>query len=67
MEQDRLLKQDEAAEFLGVTPRFLEMRRFRGDPPAVVRFSSRCVRYRLSDLEAFVERHRSSMRPEEAA
>ena len=60
-EQDRLLSPRQAADHLGLTPRFLEMRRYRGDGPRFVSISKRCVRYRASDLREWVaERVRSS-------
>lgn len=56
-----LLTPKEAAEFLGLTPRFLEMRRYRGDGPLFIRISGRVIRYRREDLETWVgERVRSS-------
>ena len=54
-ENDRLLTAQEAAAYLGLTPRFLEMRRFNGNGPPHIRISSRCVRYLMSDLQAWVE------------
>ena len=56
--QERLLTSQEAAGFLGLTPRFLEMRRFNGNGPPHIRISSRCVRYLMSDLQAWVEERR---------
>ena len=53
MSEERLLTQEEAAGRLGLSPRFLEVRRYRGDGPLFVRVSSRCVRYRPQDLEAW--------------
>lgn len=50
---ERLLSPVDAAEFLSVAPRTLASWRYRGGGPSFVRVSSRCVRYRLSDLEAF--------------
>lgn len=54
-EQERLLTSQEAADFLGLTTRFLEMRRFKGGGPPFIRVSGRCVRYLTSDLRAWVE------------
>ena len=53
-EQERLLTSQEAADFLGLTTRFLEMRRFKGGGPPFIRVSGRCVRYLTSDLRAWV-------------
>ena len=44
------LKQPEAAAVLGVSQRTLEAWRHRGGGPKYIRISSRCIRYRLSDL-----------------
>ncbi|NJL26452.1 MAG: helix-turn-helix domain-containing protein [Thermoanaerobaculia bacterium] len=43
-----------AAIFLGFSPRTLEKWRGTGEGPAYCVVSSRCVRYRLQDLEAWV-------------
>ena len=40
-----LLTPQEAADFLGLTPRFLEVRRYRGDGPIFIRISGRVIRY----------------------
>lgn len=50
-----LLTEDQAAEFLGFTPSFLQARRYRGTGPAYVRISQRAVRYRPEDLEQWLE------------
>jgi predicted DNA-binding transcriptional regulator AlpA len=50
----QLLTEKEAAKLLGMTPRFLQARRVRGNGPPVVRISSRAIRYRVSDLEGWV-------------
>ena len=58
---DALLTEREAADFLGVTARCLQAWRYRGGGPKFVRISSRCIRYRKSDLVEWVEeRLRSS-------
>ena len=49
-----LLTPPQAADFLSLSPRWLELKRYQGDGPPFVRISSRCVRYRLTDLEAWV-------------
>lgn len=54
MNSQALLTEREAAEFLKLTPRFLQARRFRGDGPPFVRISSRCVRYRAIDLDKWI-------------
>jgi hypothetical protein len=55
---DYLLRPSDAAAFLDLTPRFLEMRRFRGGGPPFIRVSRRCVRYLMSDLQTWVEERR---------
>ena len=52
---ERFLSTDGAAEFLSVSPRTLATWRYRGGGPKFARLSSRCVRYRLSDLVEFAE------------
>lgn len=51
----RLLSTAEAAEFLGVSRRTLEDWRRNGRGPKFVALSRNAVRYRLIDLEAWVE------------
>ena len=53
-EPERLLTPIQAADFLSLTPRWLEMKRYHGDGPPFVRVSARCIRYRLSDIEDWV-------------
>ena len=61
MAEKNLLTQAEAAERLGLSPRWMEVRRYQGGGPPFVRVSSRCVRYRPQDLEAWAaERVRTS-------
>lgn len=56
-----LLTERDAADYLKLTARFLQERRMRGDGPAFVRISQRCIRYRFSDLEKWIaERVRQS-------
>jgi len=52
---DSLVRQEEAALILQVTPRCLENWRYRGGGPRWVQISSRCIRYRRSDLALFIE------------
>ena len=40
-----LIDEKAAAAFLGVTVRFLQGRRQRGDGPQFIRMSSRCIRF----------------------
>ena len=50
-----LLTPHQAAKHLGLSPRWLELKRYRGGGPPFVRISARCVRYRREDLKAWVE------------
>jgi predicted DNA-binding transcriptional regulator AlpA len=50
----KYVSQAAAAEFLGVRPRTLEAWRQRGIGPRYLRYSKTCVRYRLSDIQAWV-------------
>ena len=50
-----LLNEKQAAEFLGLKPRTLQAWRWSGGGPKYVRLSARAVRYRQSDLDAFVD------------
>lgn len=51
----QLLNTKQAADFLGVSPAFLERDRWAGARIQFVRVGTRTIRYRLNDLEAFVE------------
>ena len=56
-----LLTRKQAAEYLNCSQRFLEMRAIRGGGPIYIKCSARCVRYRLIDLDQWVQdRVRSS-------
>ncbi len=50
----QLLTEKETARLLGMTPRFLQARRVRGNGPPFVRISSRAIRYRVSDLDRWI-------------
>ena len=52
---DQLMRQEQAALILGVTPRCLENWRWRGGGPRWIQISARCVRYRRSDLIQFID------------
>ena len=55
LEFDQLVRQEEAAALLRVSPRCMENWRHRGEGPKFVRVSGRCIRYRKSDLTLFIE------------
>ena len=56
--QDKLLIQREVADLLCISQRTLEGWRVRGCGPAYIQISPRCIRYRMSDVMAFVEGRR---------
>ena len=51
-----LLTTAEAAEFLGVSKAFLERDRWAGARVPFIKVGSRAVRYRLSDLNDYIEK-----------
>lgn len=53
--KQRLLSEQEAASFMGFTPRTLQAWRYRGGGPEFVRISSRAIRYRFEDLSKWLE------------
>lgn len=55
MSDQMLLTEAQAAKLIGLSPRFLQARRYTGDGPPYVRISSRCVRYRREDLAAWAK------------
>lgn len=60
---DKLLNTQEAAQLLGVSKAFLERDRWAGARVPFIKVGSRAVRYRLSDLEGYIEgrlRHSTS-------
>ena len=50
-----LLRPDQAARFIAMTPRALEAWRCRGGGPRYVKVSAHCVRYRRQDLVEWAE------------
>jgi hypothetical protein len=50
-----LLTQSQTAAFLHIEPRTLESWRQRRIGPRFIRYSQRCVRYRIEDLRKWVE------------
>ncbi len=50
----KLLSERQAADVLGLTPRTLQSWRGLGIGPAFVRISSRCIRYRSSDIDVWL-------------
>lgn len=56
--REPLLSQKTVATLLGISPRSLEAwrRPDSSDGPPFIRISKRCVRYRLSDVQAWLAR-----------
>lgn len=52
--QNELMTERQAADYLQVTTRTTQAWRYRGGGPKFVRISSRCVRYRKTDLDAWI-------------
>ena len=50
-----LIDEKAAADFLGLTDRFMQHRRQQGGGPRYIVISSRCIRYRRTDLRAWSE------------
>mgnify|MGYP006222145491 CR=1 FL=1 len=50
-----LLAEDQAAAFLGMSPRFLQNRRSKGGGPEYIRLSHRCVRYHPDALQRWID------------
>ena len=50
-----LINEKEAGAFLNLTNRAMQNMRQRGDGPRFIRLSSRCIRYRRIDLQAWAE------------
>ncbi len=53
----QILNTQSAAEYLGISKAFLERDRWAGAKIPFIRIGSRTVRYRLSDLENYIESH----------
>lgn len=51
----KLLNTKQAAEYLGISSAFLERDRWAGAQVPFVKIGTRSVRYRLSDLDAYIE------------
>ncbi|MCU7803184.1 MAG: helix-turn-helix domain-containing protein [Candidatus Thiodiazotropha sp. (ex Lucinoma borealis)] len=52
----KILNTKEAAAYLGVSMAFLERDRWAGARIPFIKVGARAVRYRMSDLEAYLER-----------
>lgn len=52
---DRLMDEEAAGDYLGVTRRTIQHWRLKGGGPKYVRISARCIRYRKRELNHFAE------------
>lgn len=52
--REPLLSTEQAAAWLGVSPRFLTDRRYKGGGPRFIRLSAKVVKYDPSDLRAWL-------------
>jgi len=57
MTKQNLVLPEQAADYLSVTTRTLANWRSRGIPSLPFSKIGRCVRYRLSDLDAFIDKN----------
>lgn len=53
--QTQLLNTTQAAQFLGLSKAFLERDRWAGAKVPFIKIGDRAVRYRLEDLEKYIE------------
>lgn len=53
--QTQLLNTLQAAQFLGLSKAFLERDRWAGAKVPFIKIGSRAVRYRLEDLQAYIQ------------
>ena len=54
MQDEGLLTEIQAAEYLKLTPRALQDWRSRGVGPPYLRVSPKCIRYRAADIEGWL-------------
>jgi len=64
---NQLLKTEEAAKLLGLSPNTLEVWRCNGTSPQYIKKGSRFVRYRVSDLLTWINDGVTSSTSESAA
>ena len=55
-----VLNTEEAAAYVGLAKSTLEKLRIYGDGPIFTKYSTRVVRYRIEDLDAWIEKHRAA-------
>lgn len=55
MSTENLLKTEDAASYLGLSPSLLNKLRLTGGGPQFLRLAGRAIRYRRADLDAWVD------------
>ncbi len=61
---ERLLSEKEVEQIYGITRRWLQKKRCAGGGPIFIKIG-KSVRYRISDIESFLEDHRRSSTSDE--
>lgn len=61
----RILRTPAAAEYLGISPSWLEKLRLRREGPQVVRLGSRAVGYDIRDLDDWLDKQRDQPKEDE--
>ncbi|MGH7559148.1 MAG: helix-turn-helix transcriptional regulator [Gemmatimonadota bacterium] len=64
-EVELLLTEKEAAEILGVSRRWVQERRYRGDAPPHIQLSERVIRYRAASVLKWAEEREAAERTAE--
>lgn len=52
---EMLLSRSDVERLYGISKRWLELAALSGDGPPMIRISKRMIRYRKSDIDAFIE------------
>jgi excisionase family DNA binding protein len=55
---DEVLREGQAANYLGVSRRWMQDRRIDGNGPPFIRLTARSIRYKRNDLDTWLENHR---------
>lgn len=63
---NEVLREEEAAEYLAVSPRWLQEHRIHGGGPKFVRLTAGSIRYLRSDLDEFLKKRRHASTAEYA-
>lgn len=54
-ESDKLINEQTAADILGVTRQCMSQWRYTGKGPRYVQVSKKCIRYRMKELNEYIE------------